>query len=55
MATANKKYHPQPVMRITRYDRVSAWMTSVILACFVGAIIFFIMWYSNRIPEPEGK
>ncbi|QDU81980.1 hypothetical protein Pla110_37320 [Polystyrenella longa] len=55
MATANNNHHPRPVMRITQYDRVSSWMYSVILACLLAAIAIFIMWFSSRIPQPDGE
>ncbi|MCA9041719.1 MAG: hypothetical protein KDA65_15305 [Planctomycetaceae bacterium] len=55
MATATKTPHPTPVMRITRFDRVNAWMISLIMACLVGAFVVFLMWYSSRIPVIEAE
>ena len=40
-------------MRITRYDRASAWMVSVVLACLIGAFIFFLMWFGSRVPAVD--
>lgn len=42
-----------PVLTPTRYDTVTSVLISLAGALFIAAIALIIVWYTNRIPEPE--
>lgn len=44
--------HPLPVMRVTRYDRVSSGMIAVVLGLILTVIGVVAWWYTTR-PAPE--
>lgn len=45
---------PQPVMKTTRYERVSSWLLSVITALIVAVIALYIIWMGLW-PDPPQK
>jgi hypothetical protein len=41
-----------PTLRVTRYDRVSSWMMSIVIAMIFVVIAVVIWWFSTRPPAP---
>ncbi len=44
--------HPEPVMRVTRYDKVSSGMMAVVIALILVVLGIVAWWYATR-PAPE--
>ncbi len=53
-AASSTEHAPQmPVMKVTRYDRASAFMLAVVGALFVGVLAVLSVWYARRVPPPS--
>lgn len=42
-----------PVMKVTRYDRVSSFLIAVVASLVVGVLVVVSVWYSRRVPPPS--
>lgn len=51
-STVRPRNAGMPVLRVTRYDRVSSWMISIVIAMVFVVIAVVIWWYSTRPPAP---
>ncbi len=43
---------PEPVMRVTIYDRVSSFMMALVAALILGVLSVVAVWFANRPPPP---
>jgi hypothetical protein len=43
---------PPPVMKVTRYDRVSSFMMALVLALVICVFCILTWWWANRPPAP---
>lgn len=41
-----------PVMRVTRYDRVTSFMIALVLGLVVGVVWLMVVWFTNKLPAP---
>ncbi|RMG39086.1 MAG: hypothetical protein D6725_05985 [Planctomycetota bacterium] len=55
MSTSTRPRTPHhPVLSVTRYDKVSATMLSIIVALVLAVVFLAAIWYTNRLP-PKPK
>lgn len=43
---------PPPVLRVTRFDRVSSLLMAIVAGLVLGVLSLFVVWYANRPPAP---
>src|SRR5438552_2068051 len=44
---------PPPVLRVTRYEQVSALLYAIIGGLVVAVFLLAFAWYSSRVPKPR--
>ena len=45
---------PAPVLKVTRYDLVTAFMSAVFLGLVIAAISMWVVWLTNRLSSTDG-
>lgn len=53
MSASGGSNAPQPVLRVTRYERVSSWLIAAIVGLGICVLGLSAMWFSTRLPKPQ--